>query len=544
MRKTKRTKTSPSSRKKKLSPFFDYFNRALSFFRKIGKYNLAIIAILVISAILRIYNFPVRWGLGSDDARDALIGLEALKMHSLPLTGSFSSAGPFVIGPIFYWFIMLSYLILPFAINAPWIFTAVICVLSVYVFIEIGEMLGGRKFGIIMGLLALTSPQLVVSATILSNTTFVYLFSALIILFFLLLVKKGNKIYAFLAGIFLGLAISFHYSSLNLLIFIPAVFILPETGFKDKIKIFFIMLAGAIIPSIPLLYWDSQQNFANIRNIMDYFLLGQYRIYVPNSWKLFVFNYLPAFWSLSAGGYSVVSLTLFILSTIAFAICALKKKISASFIILGLIFFILLIVNRYYHAERSEGYMLYLIPFMLIMTSLVFYILLENKNRILNILGIILLSMILLLNFSSFAVTYSYKSQFEKINKVSSIFYTRFPNQKFAIYDYEFRKADTSIPLSLVLEFKNEISPDGIPIGVICDKCLPNVRYKKIAVITNTSYANLGQFNNTKLDKTEKIWTEVNEQALYDNLIGWLSRHNLKSTFSLKNYIMGKLGKI
>src|SRR3990167_5843356 len=82
-------------------------------------YIIIVFSIIILSFVIRFYNFPNRWGLGTDDARDALIALEALKRHELPLMGPFSSAGAFVTGGIYYWFIMASYLILPNFVFSP-----------------------------------------------------------------------------------------------------------------------------------------------------------------------------------------------------------------------------------------------------------------------------------------------------------------------------------------------------------------------------------------------------------------------------------------
>ena len=89
-------------------------------------------------------------------------------------------------------------------------------------------------------------------------------------------------------GLFLGVALSMHYQSLNLLIFFPAILLIKGINIKTKISFFFINGYRVYDSFFPTPLLGCQQNFANIRNIMDYFLIAQYRIYVPNSWRIYL----------------------------------------------------------------------------------------------------------------------------------------------------------------------------------------------------------------------------------------------------------------
>src|SRR5258708_411912 len=117
----------------------------------VHKYQLLVYSILLLSFTVRFYHFNERWGLGDDDSRDVAIAQEALSRHELPFTGSFSSAGPFVFGPFFYWLIMFCYLILPFIFSSPWIFTDLVSVLTVFIFIYCAKRLGGNRLALIVG---------------------------------------------------------------------------------------------------------------------------------------------------------------------------------------------------------------------------------------------------------------------------------------------------------------------------------------------------------------------------------------------------------
>src|SRR5882672_1500817 len=338
-------------------------------FIKKHKYALVIIGILFIATALDFYNFPNRWGIGDDNTRDIAIAREALARHELPMIGSFSSAGPFVFGPLFYWVLMGSYMIFPFWFMAPVIFTALAGIATVGVLIACGYLLGGKRLSIFMGVLSMTAPQLIARSLAVGQHSYVAVSASLLFLFFILYWKKTNGIYAFFMGFFLGAAVNFHYQAINLLIFFAAIIFVPKISLMKRISGLFLMGLGFLIPSLPLIIWDSQQQWANVRNILDYLLVAQYRLYVPNSWKLFLLQYLPSYWALVVSGYPPVALMLMILTFVMTATSFIKKKISSIMVAFTCMFSILLLVNRFYKGERSEGYLIYLLPFILLFTA-------------------------------------------------------------------------------------------------------------------------------------------------------------------------------
>ncbi|MCX8009126.1 MAG: hypothetical protein N3A54_05525, partial [Patescibacteria group bacterium] len=67
--------------------------------------------ILMLSCFLRFFRYSDRWGLAYDQAHDALIARHAIASGQMPLVGPFSSAGPFQISGVWYWFIMFGTLL-------------------------------------------------------------------------------------------------------------------------------------------------------------------------------------------------------------------------------------------------------------------------------------------------------------------------------------------------------------------------------------------------------------------------------------------------
>jgi hypothetical protein len=506
----------------------------------LNKYQLGVIFVILLSLIIRLYNFPVRWGIGSDNARDAIIALEALSRHQLPLMGPFSSAGAFVTGGIYYWLVMASYTILPFLISAPWLLTGITSVVSIVLLMYLGKILVGKRFSIIIGILAMLAPQYLGKAIELGNPTFVTVFSILTLVCFIKLWQKNRMIFSFLMGLSIGLAINMHYEAINLLIFLPAVLFIPKLSLKNKVMSAFSAFLGMLLPSLPILYWDAQQNFANTRNILDYLLIGQYRIYVPNSWRLFLFNYIPTYWSKIIGNYYWIGLVLFISSGLAFVLAVLRKKISVRMISLGVIFLILLFINKSYRGERTDDYMLYLSPFILIFTAFLIEQIFSFKNVLIKSLGLIILVFLILVNLLTVKNALSYKNTIPTEELIIETLEQKYPDQKFSIYDYKHENSGYSLPLSLLLRSKNKLDTNGIKIGVNCyGKDCPAKAYS----ILNQPVRifNLSAVSPAKFDRKKGVWINVNASSVYDDQVGWLNQHQLKSTFSLKNYIISKL---
>ena len=117
--------------------------------------------------------------------------------------------------------------------------------------------------------------------------------------------------------------------------------------------------------------------------------------------------------------------------------------------------------------------------------------------------------------------------------------YKKFPGEKFSLYDYKYRQYDRSMPLSLFMSFDNKLSFAGRKLiiacyGKDCPQGLPIVNGE--LAIMDLSSANVSDF-----DKNKKIWINVNQESVYEDLTGWLNKNQLKSTFSIQEYIMERL---
>ncbi len=516
-----------------------------SFLQKVfrQKFLIAILLILFLATFLRFYNFQERWGIGDDSTRDIAIAREAIDRHELPMIGSFSSAGPFAFGPLFYWVLMASYVIFPFWFTAPIILTVLTSIATVGVLIVCGYLIGGKRLAILMGVLATTAPQLVARSIAIGQHSYVAISTACLFLFFILYWKRKNSIYAFLMGLALGSALSFHYQTINLLIFFAAVFFIPKVSLVKRIAGLISMGAGFLIPSLPLIIWDSQQQWANLRNILDYLLVAQYRLYVPNSWKLFLFKYLPSYWSFVVGGYATSALFLMIVTFIVVGVSAIKRKISGIMLAFGIIFAILLMVNKFYKGERSEGYLIYLSPFIILFTAWSIDMLLQATGkkiyvRLGQLTGVIVLLIILIGNFLQIKHYEESKNIKHELDTTISFLIKKYPDTKFVIYDYRNRAGAVSQPLGLFLKLQDKTDPKGMPIGFSCGGADCPQKLPVIAALASRPIVDMRSV--VDRDKKSGNWVKVNQENMYDDLIGWSKKHELKATFSPQDYILQK----
>ncbi len=398
---------------------------------------------------------------------------------------------------------------------------------------------------LILALLSATSPSFVNLSLNQSNTTLVIVSTLLLILFFILFIRKKKILYAFLCGISVGLAISMHYQAVNLLIFAPSILLVRGISLKNRCFSGFLFAIGFVIPLIPLLYWDSHQNFANINNILDYFLIAQYRIYVPNSWKIYILNDMSYFWGNVSGGSKFLlgfaGMGLVGITGLLGLLNIRKIKIKQEVILLAVIFFILLFLNRFYHATRAEVYLLYFLPFILIFIAFSFNYLIElfPKNKV-RYLVYILLIIFFLGNLHTLSLifriqksnVYMYKKSLNDLRKI-------YPGQKFSLYDQNGDNYSESNPLSFVMFYEGLQSKDGTKIAI---ECLPTrkcpAKYREISNIAGHSIVDISTLSAKII---EKEFINVDSNSIYDSLMGFTGRHALRSTFNLKKYLLEKI---
>src|SRR3989338_7221386 len=220
----------------------------IGFLKKQKLHFYIFLGILLLGAFLRFYNYPYRYSLGEETVRDAVIGIEGARQLQFPLTGSFSSLGPFTFGTWYAYQLILFYLIIP-SVYSPWIYLSIISVLYIFIMYKIGKILGGDNFGLVLSFITAISPAQIISATHLTSHNNTNLFAALSIWIFLILLSTNkSKWWNLLLGFIIGVGMNIHFQMGGLLM-LPVVVLI----YRRKLSNFMYTALGVIISFIPML---------------------------------------------------------------------------------------------------------------------------------------------------------------------------------------------------------------------------------------------------------------------------------------------------
>lgn len=481
------------------------------------KYSTILFIIILIGFFLRVYNYPLRYSLGEETVRDAVVGIESAREVQLPLTGAFSSLGPFTFGPLYTYQLALAAFVLRLP-NAPWIYFTFISVLYIFVIYKIGELLVNKKFGLLLAFIAALSPAQIISATHLTSHNNTNIFAVLTIWIFLKIMKKNISYWwGFLLGISLGFGMNLHYQMTGLFVL---VFLL--LFYKPKRFFYFITsTAGIFVTFIPLLMFELNNHWFNLRNMLYYIQFGRKAIYVPNRWLFYLRDFWPAFWSDAFGVPVALGYVLILISLLVFVYLFYKKKLTVFFGSLILCFLINFVLLRYYWGPRFFGYLNFLRPFVFIFTAYSFYYIYQFKFA----------KYIALLLFSSIYF-FAYPRIIDGLQKdpftlsmYQSIFLLekKYPNDKFSLLGcsnkYRGSYNSQTFSMAFLLDKDKRLSNSGRKIGLISQECL---KPKATALSPVIEQTNLQDFSLSSDKYLESIgWKRVNFQSIYELNARW-----------------------
>lgn len=489
----------------------------LSFF-KAHLFGISLLSIIVLSFFLRFYNYENRWGLAADQARDVIIAREAIRAHSIPMIGPFASAGQFVYGPQWYWILMVMVGLFPFAVITPWIIQTLLFVGIIWLMIRLGEELENKWFGLLLGLFTAISTAQIMNSTNLTQPSIVGIFSFLALYFFIKYIKNSTKIYAFLLAFTVATAVNIHFQAIGLLVLIPLAFIFDNTR---NIRKALIMLIGTTIPFIPLIYFDLTNNFFESRNLIDYYLYGQYRIYIPNRWLTYVGVYWPDAWSKIIGGKIVLGYIITVSLVLGVTFAFFKKKLKKTHLAIIVAFLIIFFLLRYFRGERIESYLVFLHPFILFLTGWTCLQLYRFKK----VVGI---SLFLIIFFLTVELDILEINKGENLTAIQAKNWTNklkndFLKDTFAVFDYKLKDRAKSFPLVLYLEQGGKINDNGKKIGFYIATSETNFDHPAI-IGSKGTYQILNLDSSTSAQLSKEGWALINPSQIYRSTIEWYKK--------------------
>ena len=404
------------------------FNKCIKFARE-KKIVIFLFTIVLSGAILRFFNYPKRYGFDIDATRDAILTQYAAVHNLWPMIGSLSALGSFNFGPWYYYQLILFQHLVPFA-YAPWIYITLTSLAVIVIMYGIGSELFNKQFGLMLALLTAISPGQIIAGTGLSNPDLISLFAALSLWFFIRLLKsKSSSWTAFLLGLAIGVGINCHY---QMIYFILLPFLLPIFGKKGKFKMLLLSLFGIFLSFLPLIYFNMTHHLQTVSGLMDYYIYGKNKIYVPNRWLSYLFDFWPTFWGYVFGFPSLVGLLLAGASMLVSLILIAKRKVPVAYNAVFSFFIACFIFLRFFSGERTNYYLLFLHPFLILFTGVLLWQVL--RIRFGKITFGILLIIILIAGFNIDLIhTHSIDSHVEFVNQ-ERFLEKYYPNKKFSIF--------------------------------------------------------------------------------------------------------------
>lgn len=480
---------------------------------RVTRFGYGLFGVAILAFLLRFWNFYHRYGLWSDQARDALVGRVALKNLTPPLIGSFSSAGPFTFGPIHYYFSMLTNFIFPNHLGY-WIGMGLLSTLMVITLTILAKKIGGTFLGVVTGVFAAISLTQIESSLGSTQHSLVPIFITFMMYFMYQFSQAKKTIHLTLTLLFLSLAINAHYQALYL---VPML-ILFLISTKPSLKQTFLSFGIFVIPWVPMIIFDLKHQMWNLTELIDYYRFGQYRIYVPNRWLTYAGQFWPEFWARTVGGFQSTAYVIMALIGFFFLYQLFRLKLPKIIFVYGTGFLAAIVWFRYFRAVRTYGYVAFSQPLIFLFTAWMVDRL-KQKDTLLGLASFMIISL------GSYVVVWnnsSYSNPRAEIDHMITDLNQNFGNSKLAIYDQSFTTSGCSISLSLILDDQNRVSSLGYPIGV-CQKGACPPKHPLITASNTGGYTcnivDLGGFRSTTFQQED--WVLVTPEEVHKMTVDW-----------------------
>lgn len=467
--------------------------------------NILPLLIVILCALFWTFiNYQNRWTLSQDQARDAIIGIYSLKQGILPIVGPPSSLGFFSFGPFYYWLIIFFTALLPGISNAPWIGFSLFSIFEVILFYFLGNSLGGKKFGFILGIMASFSSARVFHSVDLLNPILVPFFITLSLFALTKFLQTKKTIWAFLLSLSIGLAINFHFQALGLLTILFLLFI-PYFKTEANKKLVWLFL-GLLIPFLPLIFFYSQASLPHGLTSSSIFTLSS----IP---KQFLKDVLFTWPNLSGEtlffipklGYPVtLAVTLLFIFTF--------KKLSKAMQIIFVSLVLQAILLSLYPGDRTSVYLLVFHPFVILLTGWALFTIFQKPK----LAGFSLFVVFILIStYSNLSIIKGY-TQRPLISEIKQTIdnQTNGKNEN-KISLYEVGNSDmVSLPLFYLYLRENRISDEGFKLG----SCAYSCSNKEVPFLVkgNYSFYNLSDAN--PLQTNQSGFKKITPQNVYKYL--------------------------
>lgn len=479
------------------------------------KIYLLLLFIFILGLFFRFYNFPYRYSLGGDIGRDVIMARTAAKDFQLPLTGSFSSLAPVTFGPWYYYLLILSHYFIP-SVWAPYIVIGLFSLSMIIIMFLVGKIIIDHKLGLILASITALSPPQIGTATAISQHSLVGHFTAYAILLFLLLLKKKTGfILPILLGFVIGININMHYQALSFII-LPIFFLL----YREKWHYLPFIFAGGVLSFIPLMFFELNNHWFNVNNIIRYIKYDQYKIWTSNRWLIYLNDFWPNYYSLVLGVPKVGSIIIIFSSAVLVIFHFIKSRLPRSIFYFIIHFLFLFVLLRYWRGEKSFGYLQFFHPYIIIFLGYLIYWLLDRFKKYYAGLSITIIFFAYMAIVSGFPL-FSRDSNHIHLENMVKLLYKKYPEDKFVLYRCN-NIQDSSYDLILKLDMDGKYSFNGRKLFLTTTSCSLPSTFSKAVKIDKNNFGILYDINKISgIELVNSNWNILSPEAVYEDVARW-----------------------
>lgn len=227
--------------------------------------------LLLLSFIFRAFHFS-NIGFDSDFGRDCLFALRILK-GKLTLLGPQASVGGFYLGPLYFYFIALVFLV--FGLNPPVISFIFILmnVAALYLGFNLQKKYVSKTAAIIFLLFGVSQPLLVNASRGATHQPMLPLAAVFFITVYMIALKKQNFVWYLLSGLSFGLFFHIHLSALMFLpAFLGLVFFQSSGKWQERVRNLLATVSGLVLMVSPLIIFDLRHKLITSKAFLNYLL--------------------------------------------------------------------------------------------------------------------------------------------------------------------------------------------------------------------------------------------------------------------------------
>ncbi len=234
------------------------------------KINLRLWIVLILAIFLYFWQIQTNQYFSYDQARDFLIVKKILVDHKLTLIGpSLGIADGAYLPPWYYYLITPALFISKFHLWGPDVLSSIFGILGVTVFYLLAKKMFNEKVAFLSSLFYVFNPFMLQAARHIRNPHLLPLFLLLFVYNAKSFLESKKSINLFCSSFFLGVAISFHITSI---VFLPILIYLFIVQLKRKK--YLSLIFSALTPLglfAPLLFFDLKHNFGISKAVLGFF---------------------------------------------------------------------------------------------------------------------------------------------------------------------------------------------------------------------------------------------------------------------------------